>query len=385
MRQARSFRNVVAGQFRDNGAVTENINPVAEFDFVHFGGVPDKGASIFGLVAQNLVDFLLRADIDATHRIVHQDGGGAGCQRTGEKDFLLVASRERQDAIGHIRGANLDAIFPLFTQCVLLRRIDELERGQPVERADGKIVQDTPERKCAIEVAVAGNEGDLAIACRQPVRAPRIIKIEQHLGLPMPGKTGKTDYLTLECMKWRDVVYTLGRGEDGFTRCIDIHDAARGFLALDAAHGFDEAVVGEITGWLVGNHLAILHHHDAVRGGEDFAQHMRNKDDRTACADETADIGHKLGRNPRIERRGWLIQNDQSGRRAGRGEIDGDFNHLPLGDGKFIDGGQAIDLVTGENFAELRGNECNGLAAPVSSLDIRLHDANVFRNGQVRE
>ena len=48
------------------------------------------------------------------------------------------------------------------------------------------------------------------------------------------------------------------------------------------AHGGDERVTREVRGGLVGNGLAVLHHYDAVGGGEGFAQQMGDQDDRRA-------------------------------------------------------------------------------------------------------
>ena len=110
---------------------------------------------------------------------------------------------------------------------------------------------------------------------------------------------------------------------------------------------------------------------------------MRNQDNGAAGADKTAHIGHELRGNACIKRRGRLIENNQFWRSAGRGKVDGDFDHLPLGDGKLVDGGTAVDLVARKNLVELFGNQFDGLAAPASARQVALHDADIFGNGQV--
>ena len=127
-------------------------------------------------------------------------------------------------------------------------------------------MQNAPQREGAVEAAVARNEGDFAIACRNPVRSPRIVEIEQHPGLSVSGQPGEADDFAPECLKRLYVGGALGKGQNGRAARVGLCNAARSLFALDAAHGFDKAAIGEIVCGAVGDHLSVLHHHDAVGG-----------------------------------------------------------------------------------------------------------------------
>ena len=66
---------------------------VAIVELFGFGGVPEEGAALAGLLAHQIVDFELGADIDAAHRIIHQHDLGVGAERAGKQRLLLVAAR----------------------------------------------------------------------------------------------------------------------------------------------------------------------------------------------------------------------------------------------------------------------------------------------------
>src|SRR5882672_11393057 len=66
------LRQFVASEIGDDPAVLEHINVVAIVELFGFGGVPEEGAALARLLAHEVVDFELGADVDAAHRIVHQ-------------------------------------------------------------------------------------------------------------------------------------------------------------------------------------------------------------------------------------------------------------------------------------------------------------------------
>ncbi|MCY1304986.1 hypothetical protein D9M70_547630 [compost metagenome] len=121
------FRDFVADEFCHDCTVAEDIDTIAQFDLVHFGGIPDKGSANFSFMAQDFIDFLLGADINPAHGVVHQNGIGSGGKRTGKKHFLLIAAGKRQDAIAHIRCADLDLVFPLRAELIFARLINKFQ------------------------------------------------------------------------------------------------------------------------------------------------------------------------------------------------------------------------------------------------------------------
>ncbi|MNT95840.1 hypothetical protein D3C72_2378000 [compost metagenome] len=66
-----------------------------------------------GFGSQDIVDFLFGADIDATHRVVHQNGAGCSGEGAGEQNLLLVAAGQRKNFVAHVGRADFDALFPL--------------------------------------------------------------------------------------------------------------------------------------------------------------------------------------------------------------------------------------------------------------------------------
>ena len=77
-REDRRFGDLIAHQFLHDHAFAKDINPVAQAHLGHLGRVPDEGAALFGLGADDAVNLLFRADIDAAHRVIHQHHRGAG-------------------------------------------------------------------------------------------------------------------------------------------------------------------------------------------------------------------------------------------------------------------------------------------------------------------
>src|SRR5882762_1986764 len=78
------LRRVRAVQIGDDPTIPKHINAVAIFELVDFGGVPKERAAVARLLAQQVVHLQLGADIDATHRLVHQNNLRVGSQRSSE-------------------------------------------------------------------------------------------------------------------------------------------------------------------------------------------------------------------------------------------------------------------------------------------------------------
>ena len=95
-----------------------------------------------GLVADHAVDLLLGADVDAAHRVVHDDDAGVGGERAGEERLLLVAAGEREDGVLHVGGADADL------RCASPRRrrvsaprVEERALQEAAERGDGDVAR----------------------------------------------------------------------------------------------------------------------------------------------------------------------------------------------------------------------------------------------------
>ena len=79
-------------------AVVEHQHAVAAADqLVIVGRIEEDRRARVGELAQQLVDLLLGADIDAARRIVEQDDARLAHQPFGDDHLLLVAARKRAD------------------------------------------------------------------------------------------------------------------------------------------------------------------------------------------------------------------------------------------------------------------------------------------------
>ena len=153
---------------------------------------------------------------------------------------------------------------------------------------------------------------------------------------------------------------------------------------LGAAHRGDELVAVEGGRQVGGDDLAVAHHDDAVRGGEDLAEEMRDQDAARAHADDAADEVQKLPGGMRVERGGRLVEDDEVERVFGDGEGAGDLDHLAVPDRKIADDGVGRDAVARKNLVELAADQVAGAPAPAPALDRRMKHAGILRDRQVR-
>ena len=95
-----SARSVMLGadKFALDGAVIKHEHAVAAADqLVIVGRVEQDRRAVVGELAQQLIELLLGADIDAARRVVEQDDARLAHQPFGDHHLLLVAARQRAD------------------------------------------------------------------------------------------------------------------------------------------------------------------------------------------------------------------------------------------------------------------------------------------------
>src|SRR5512134_1446039 len=64
---------LIPRQVGHDGPLAEHIDVVAVLELVCLGRVPEERAAAGGLLADEAVDFALRAHVDTPHGIVHED------------------------------------------------------------------------------------------------------------------------------------------------------------------------------------------------------------------------------------------------------------------------------------------------------------------------
>jgi hypothetical protein len=102
------FGGLLAGQLARDAAAVHDEDAVGEAqDFLQLAGYEHDGGAAGSQASDQLVDFGLGADVNATRGFVHQEDGSAGEEPSGEDDFLLVAAAER--GRGLIEACRADA------------------------------------------------------------------------------------------------------------------------------------------------------------------------------------------------------------------------------------------------------------------------------------
>ena len=93
-----------AGDLAGDAPLAHRVDPVADPEqFGQLGGDDDDGFAGVGERVDDLVDLVLRADVDAAGRLVEDENVRLGEQPLAEDDLLLVAA-------GELPGGNVDAV-----------------------------------------------------------------------------------------------------------------------------------------------------------------------------------------------------------------------------------------------------------------------------------
>ena len=158
-----SARSVMlgAGELALDRAVIEDQHPVAAADqLVIVGRIEQDRRAGVGEPAQQLVELLLGADIDAAGRIVEQDDArrrasaiwrsppSAGCRPTARRPAtsrspaVLIASSSTISSISRVLGG----------------AVDDAARRQPVERGEGEVVAHRHRQHQPFGLAVLGDQ-----------------------------------------------------------------------------------------------------------------------------------------------------------------------------------------------------------------------------------
>ena len=115
----------------------------------------------FGELADDLVDALLVADVDADRRAVEDQQLGLRREPFGEHDALLIAARERLRGILRIAGANAEPIDPGEREfCPPRRRNEPDPAAQTVERGQRDVIGDRLAQVEAEREPILGDIGD---------------------------------------------------------------------------------------------------------------------------------------------------------------------------------------------------------------------------------
>ena len=94
-------------------------------DLGNFQGVDDDGFPLLGKAEDELVDFFLRTHVHALGRVVEEKHVGTDVQPAGQKDLLLVAAGEGENAVRTAVGLDVKGLLLRLIAPVLLTHTDE--------------------------------------------------------------------------------------------------------------------------------------------------------------------------------------------------------------------------------------------------------------------
>ena len=236
---------------------------------------------------------------------------------------------------------------------LLAARVDQDALEHRAHRSDGDVLGDRPERKDAVRLAVARDERDGLLDGRVAALALRgVEEPAEHLGLALAGQSGEPDDFAaiggeLAAVGLRGRTRARAR-RAGLPLRADSGSRFGGGALDDASHRRDQRVAIEPGGRALGHDLAVAHHDDAVGGGKNLAEEMRDQDAGAAARDEAADEGEKLTGDMRVERGGRLVEDHQRERRIGDRKGARDLHHLAAADRKIADDLAGRDAVLRE-------------------------------------
>ena len=364
----------------------------------HVGGDHDDGLSFLRKLRHELVNFALRADINAARRLVEDQHVAVAQEPFGNDDLLLVAAGEAADAGADGRRFCADLLGMLLRKLVHFSVMDEgaledlLQTGQDGVVRDGQVEAQAVALAVLGEIADAVVDGvlravDLHVLSVYPDRAGvhRIRAADQAhgLGAARADKTGEAEDLALAELEGNvldiEGVQVLGLEHDG--RVGRAHGLCFRFL-IDRAADHEADDLGDLRrgGVERSDVLAVAHDGDAVGDAFELIHAVRDIDDADAGLLELADKDEQVVDLRVGQDGGGLVEDEQSCVFMGQSLCD--FDHLLLRDRQRLDDGLRIEIQMQLVEQRLRHGvllclvdeqALHGLAA----------DIDVFRHGQV--
>ena len=124
-------------------------------------GDDDDRHPLCGQVAQDLVDVVLRADVDADGGAVEDEDVRAGGQPLGKDDALLVAAGKGVGGVVRVRGGDLELFNPVGSPCAHPLAVEQTAPGdEAVDLGDDDVVADGTLEEEALGQSVLGDVAD---------------------------------------------------------------------------------------------------------------------------------------------------------------------------------------------------------------------------------
>jgi hypothetical protein len=129
-------------------------------------------------VADELIDVLLGADIDAARRMIEDQHPDTGNAPFGKDHLLLVAAREASHHRCRGRRLDLEPADPIPGDGTLCGEADDAARDEFRQRGKRHILGDAKHRNLALDLALAGQQPDALL--RRIVRRAELHNVAIH-------------------------------------------------------------------------------------------------------------------------------------------------------------------------------------------------------------
>ena len=126
---------------------------------VDFGGQHDDRQAGRGELAEQRVDVLLGADVDAARRVVEQEHLRVGGQGAGDDDLLLVTAGQRGDRVLVAAEPDLEPVSVGGEPCCRSASEDQAGLAVPGQGRGGEVLADRERREDRLVASVPGYVG----------------------------------------------------------------------------------------------------------------------------------------------------------------------------------------------------------------------------------
>src|ERR1700680_583243 len=333
----------------------------------HLRSDHDNAEPLPGQFEDQLVDFLLGADIDAARRLVEQQDTRVGGEPFADDDLLLIAARKRRDQLIDARASHREPPDDIVGQCGFARKGAQAKPRHGADRGQGDIVADRFRKMEATLLTVFRHERDAqaigvgrrfdvddAALDRNRAAAPAARDTEdrfQDFGAAGTEQTADAEDFALPQLE-ADAVQRpppSAASERIERQVIDTQDNRPTFRSraamvgghLAADHRGDDRSTRQFADRGRHDAPAVAQHRPPIGEVENLFDAVRGVDDRDPIVRELPyDLEHRLAFRRR-QRRSRLVHDEDAGVERQR---FGDLDQLLLADAQFSDAAAGVNV-----------------------------------------
>ena len=163
------------GDFAGDSAFVHDDDAVAHAeDFRQFGADHEHGLALFGELVDQLINFVLGPDVDASGGFVEDDHLGVALEPLGENDLLLVAAGKRAGDLLGAGDLDLNLVDVSGEGQSLFTLPNEAARGEVAEIRQSEVFADRLAEDESLRLAILGQQANTL-----PDGVPRVVDGER--------------------------------------------------------------------------------------------------------------------------------------------------------------------------------------------------------------